>query len=834
MNLASMITSSRREHRNRPVRRNQRRRLLTQERLEPRVLLAALEGDIFALPRQIIDPVGLVGTLSASVRWGDGTEEAVPVSTPSVPNKIQLRFDYSLDTSNFFTSSRRTALEQTGRSVVQHFTDQLSAIIPSGDDTWSANVCHPSQGPANLLCGVLVDVSNRVPRVAANEVVIFPGARDIIGNVRGTGGIGGFGGSGTQAWLDTVAGRGQAGALTNPQTDVAPWGGSISFDNKGTDWYFGADVDGIGPEQIDFRTVAAHELLHVLGFGLQLPDKTSAWERLTPGSTFNGERARNTYVGSGFPPVDTNAHGDGPSKSHWAESIAEEGQATLMRAAIPIATHQSITRLDLAALDDLGWQVTYPEGIVIKGLEHVYGDDAKYDVELILRGSASGEVRRTVVADIVNVAPTLTVPSTQTVMAGESLSLPQELFQIVDPGFGTSETFTYTIDWKDGTERSTGEATITQVGDASRDTIASFSAAHAYDQVGIYQVTVTVTDDNGGSDTKNFTVEVTEPPALSLSLSKSEIAEDQGKDAATLTVTRSGRVRDSEQTITLTSSDPSEATVPDSVVIPAGQTSVTVGVSAQDDALLDGTQAVTLTASASGVSSDKIELSVSDAESLRAEASAESVIENDSTSFMLTIFRSNTDNDKALEVIVSGGNPAELEMPGTLLIESGKNQVAIPVKPIDDDDFEPPQRLGFTFTAANYASASVEFDLLDDEPPLFQNPDDRFDVDARGTVTSADALRVINVIGQRQGKPDLDPENEQPDGVFVDATGDYKVTALDALVIINEIAKRLLLSGESEFVPVGENLVLPSQRLAATLHDDDTLTTLALDPGRIF
>ena len=52
--------------------------------------------------------------------------------------------------------------------------------------------------------------------------------------------------------------------------------------------------------------------------------------------------------------------------------------------------------------------------------------------------------------------------------------------------------------------------------------------------------------------------------------------------------------------------------------------------------------------------------------------------------------------------------------------------------------------------------------------------------------------------------------------------------------MINEVAKRLFQAEESEFIALEEYLALPSQRLAATLDDEDTLTTLALDPGRMF
>ena len=76
------------------------------------------------------------------------------------------------------------------------------------------------------------------------------------------------------------------------------------------------------------------------------------------------------------------------------------------------------------------------------------------------------------------------------------------------------------------------------------------------------------------------------------------MAESGGQ--ATATLTRSNADLGMELTVTLSSSDPGEASVPVSVTIPAGQASVPVEIAAVDDAVVDGTQTVTITPSAVG------------------------------------------------------------------------------------------------------------------------------------------------------------------------------------------------------------------------------------------
>ncbi|MGI6415525.1 MAG: SdrD B-like domain-containing protein [Thermoguttaceae bacterium] len=82
---------------------------------------------------------------------------------------------------------------------------------------------------------------------------------------------------------------------------------------------------------------------------------------------------------------------------------------------------------------------------------------------------------------------------------------------------------------------------------------------------------------------------------LTVQIAAAAVLENAGPAATTVTITRTGNTT-SELVVNLTSSDPTEATVPARATIPAGQASVTVSLDAVDDTLLDGTQTVTITA----------------------------------------------------------------------------------------------------------------------------------------------------------------------------------------------------------------------------------------------
>jgi hypothetical protein len=102
---------------------------------------------------------------------------------------------------------------------------------------------------------------------------------------------------------------------------------------------------------------------------------------------------------------------------------------------------------------------------------------------------------------------------------------------------------------------------------------------------------------------------------LTVSVAPHTFAENAGANAATGTVTRSN-VSDLSQplAVALTSSDTTAATVPGSVIIPAGQASVTFPVNAVDDTLFDGTQTATITALAAGFTDGSDTVQVTDNE----------------------------------------------------------------------------------------------------------------------------------------------------------------------------------------------------------------------------
>ncbi len=101
----------------------------------------------------------------------------------------------------------------------------------------------------------------------------------------------------------------------------------------------------------------------------------------------------------------------------------------------------------------------------------------------------------------------------------------------------------------------------------------------------------------GVSDPLYWNFATPESPRLTLSIDRASMSENGGTATATLS---RNNLPTGDLVVTLASSDTTEATVPASVTIPDGQSSVTFTITAVDDLLSDRAQTAVITATASG------------------------------------------------------------------------------------------------------------------------------------------------------------------------------------------------------------------------------------------
>lgn len=274
----------------------------------------------------------------------------------TVQGAIDIVFDYTYDTQGFFTSNPQAVarLEEAAVFYEAIIQDSLDAIVPGEvfnegtpfefSNSWTASFSHPGTGDTQQV------VDATIPQ---DQILVYAGGRELGSSTLGRGGPGGFSSFGLSSWNTAVRTRGEGDTSGATADEFGPWGGSITFDTS-TNWHFGATDSGLAFNEFDFLSVAVHELGHVLGFGT-----SDSFENLVvetaPGS---GE-----YIFQGLASFIENGGADPEidpvSLSHWIENLNNNGSEVSMDPTITAGDRKLFTRLDYAALDDLGWDINY-------------------------------------------------------------------------------------------------------------------------------------------------------------------------------------------------------------------------------------------------------------------------------------------------------------------------------------------------------------------------------------------------------------------------------------------------------------------------------------------
>ncbi len=267
---------------------------------------------------------------------------------PGLALAFNINFDYSFDSNNFFdTQLKKNVLESAASFFESRITDTLDAITSGASGSFDAIFTNPGSGVQETVTAL---------DIPADTLIVYVGGRSLSGGTLGQGGPGGFSISGaTQSFVDTVLTRGEPGVDPNgtTDTDFAPWGGAITFDNDAsTTWYF--DNDTTTDEAFtgaDFYSVALHEIGHVLGIGT-----ANSWNnKIDANGQFTGAAS---VAANGGNTVATTADG-----GHWASGTqsviagTNTPQETAMDPTITLNTRKRFTELDVAGLQDIGWEI---------------------------------------------------------------------------------------------------------------------------------------------------------------------------------------------------------------------------------------------------------------------------------------------------------------------------------------------------------------------------------------------------------------------------------------------------------------------------------------------
>jgi hypothetical protein len=272
------------------------------------------------------------------------------VASPAARAKVVISLDFSLELAGGLFDPRapggaqaQAAMQRAAQAFSDRIVDDLTAISPGGLNVWTPRIINPATG---------LPMTPNLPGVQAGVIKVYVASRTLEGATESAEAVAGSATAlGSAAFVGNANSRGQAGALASPRTDHGPWGGSVAFDD-GTPWHFGLTTVGLTTGEVDFLSVATHELAHLLGFSI---DQPSYGRLVTSGGKFIGAKA--TAANGGANPSAVGSHWVGMSSR---AGVGGPAQVALMDAAIPLGTRRRMTLLDWAALDDVGWGVALP------------------------------------------------------------------------------------------------------------------------------------------------------------------------------------------------------------------------------------------------------------------------------------------------------------------------------------------------------------------------------------------------------------------------------------------------------------------------------------------
>jgi PKD repeat protein len=160
-------------------------------------------------------------------------------------------------------------------------------------------------------------------------------------------------------------------------------------------------------------------------------------------------------------------------------------------------------------------------------LDHTYADNGSYTVTVKVTDDDGGTGSATFTVTVANVDPVVTAAANQSSNEGETKSF--QLGSFTDPG---ADSWTVDVDWGDGSTH--GNFNATSVGGLG-------ALSHKYADNGSYTVTVKVTDDDGGSGTAGFTINVANvAPKVTLLDSNDREVDEGSTHTYTFTVTDPG------------------------------------------------------------------------------------------------------------------------------------------------------------------------------------------------------------------------------------------------------------------------------------------------------
>jgi uncharacterized repeat protein (TIGR01451 family) len=200
-------------------------------------------------------------------------------------------------------------------------------------------------------------------------------------------------------------------------------------------------------------------------------------------------------------------------------------------------------------------------------------------------------------------------------------------------------------------------------------------------------------------------------------------------------------------TVALTSSRPDRAGVPSTVTIPTGADRVSFPLSVPDNTLVDGTEAVTITASAPEYFDGSADLAVVDNESasLRVQLPPRAT-EGEGNLTRKATLRLDVRPQRDVVVSLRSSLPGKLQVPASVIVPAGEKSAEFDLNLLDDNRIDGPQTVTVTAHVENWVDGSDTILVLDNDAPAVVLELPPSVSEGNGVITNGAAVRLSGLL----------------------------------------------------------------------------------------
>jgi uncharacterized repeat protein (TIGR01451 family) len=180
-----------------------------------------------------------------------------------------------------------------------------------------------------------------------------------------------------------------------------------------------------------------------------------------------------------------------------------------------------------------------------------------------------------------------------------------------------------------------------------------------------------------------------------------------------------GTAQPSNVLVSLISSDPLRLSVPATVLVPAGSTQAVFTVSVPDNSLVDGSQAIFISATVPGFSARPESITVHDDEpnSLQVRLVRASAVEGEGRLLDVGLVSVHSPCSRDVRIALGSTHPDKVALPEFITLRAGECCAEFDVEVLDDSRLDPPQTVTISAHVENWTDGETTLEVTDNDAP---------------------------------------------------------------------------------------------------------------------